>query len=144
MSDLTITPVEIRLVVRPLPALKIVVGGAGGGGGGGTGNVVGPASSVAGHLAVFADTSGELIADGGALTAAGLALLDDADAAAQRVTLGVPAGSGTSTGANTGDQTITLMGDATGSGTGTIAVTVPRLLTSLGKIYAIARGYPMI
>jgi hypothetical protein len=40
-------------------------GGGGGGGGGGTGNVVGPASSTTGHLAVFADGTGKLIADGG-------------------------------------------------------------------------------
>ncbi|MBN9522615.1 hypothetical protein J0H58_29520 [bacterium] len=37
-------------------------------------------------------------------TAAGQALLTAVDAAAQRTALGVPAGSGTSTGANTGDQ----------------------------------------
>ena len=36
------------------------------GGGGGTGNVVGPASSTAGHLATFADATGKLIQDGGA------------------------------------------------------------------------------
>jgi hypothetical protein len=37
------------------------------GGGGGTGDVVGPASSTAGHLATFADTTGKLIQDGGAI-----------------------------------------------------------------------------
>ena len=56
---------------------------------GGTGDVVGPASSTDGHLALFDGTSGKLIKDGGAVTAAGLALLDDADAAAQRTTLGL-------------------------------------------------------
>ena len=57
-------------------------------------------------------------------TVAGRALLTAADATAQRTALGVPSGSGTSTGANTGDQTITLTGEATGTGTGSFAVTL--------------------
>jgi len=40
-----------------------------GGGGGGTGNVVGPASSTNGDIAVFSGTTGKLLADGAALTA---------------------------------------------------------------------------
>jgi hypothetical protein len=53
--------------------------------------VEGPASAVDAHLAVFDSTTGKLIKDGGACTAAGLALLDDANATAQIATLGLDA-----------------------------------------------------
>lgn len=78
---------------------------------------------------------------GGDITTAGKALLDDADAAAQRTTLGLgtlatQSGtfSGTSSGTNTGDQTITLTGDVTGSGTGSFAATIAAGAVSTSKL----------
>ena len=70
-------------------------------------------------------------------TAAGRALLAGVDAAAQRISLGLgtlathsgswvdgSSFSGTSSGTNTGDQTITLTGPVTGSGKGTFATVI--------------------
>lgn len=54
--------------------------------------VSGPATAGNGNLALFDGTTGKLIKDGGVVTAAGLALLDDASASAQRTTLGVGTG----------------------------------------------------
>jgi hypothetical protein len=80
-------------------------------------------------------TTGAGVVEEVVCTAAGRALLDDADAAAQRTTLGLGTlatqsgtfsgtHSGSSSGTNTGDQTITLTGPVTGSGTGSFATTI--------------------
>lgn len=52
--------------VRNTLLKQILVAVANKTGGVGTGDVVGPASSVTGHVAIFANTSGKLLADGGA------------------------------------------------------------------------------
>lgn len=78
-------------------------------------------------------------------TAAGRALLDDANAAAQRTTLelgtlatqsGTFSGthSDTSSGTNTGDQTITLTGDVNGTGTGSFATTIAESAVTTAKL----------
>lgn len=58
--------------------------------GNGTGDVVGPASATANAIALFDGVTGKIIKSSTyTITAAGAALIDDADAAAQRTTLGV-------------------------------------------------------
>ena len=92
-------------------------------------------------------TAGAGVIEEIALTAAGRALIDDADATAQRTTLGLgtlatQSGtfSGTSSGTNTGDQTITLTGDVTGTGTGSFAATIAAASVTLAKQANVATG----
>nr|BAR24899.1 phage-related tail fiber protein [uncultured Mediterranean phage uvMED]BAR24956.1 phage-related tail fiber protein [uncultured Mediterranean phage uvMED]BAR39205.1 phage-related tail fiber protein [uncultured Mediterranean phage uvMED]BAR39259.1 phage-related tail fiber protein [uncultured Mediterranean phage uvMED] len=97
-------------------------------------------------------TAGAGVVEEIACTAAGRALIDDANAAAQRTTLGLGTlatqsgtfsgtHSGTSSGTNTGDQTITLTGAVTGTGTGSFATTLAAGIVGTSNIASDAVTY---
>lgn len=65
-------------------------------------------------------------------------LLDDVDAATFRTSIGAAGGTGTASGTNTGDQTITLTGDVIGSGTGSFAATIANNAVTMAKLADLA------
>ncbi len=89
-------------------------------GGGGTGDVVGPAGATDNAIARFDGTTGKIIQNSGATVS------DAGNITANNLS-----------GTNTGDQTITLSGDASGSGTGAITVTVASSIKSIARIFAL-------
>lgn len=84
----------------------------------GTGDVVGPASATDNAIARYDLTTGKLIQN------SGITIADGA--------------TGTLSGTNTGDQTITLTGDVTGSGTGSFAATIANDAVTFAKMQNIA------
>lgn len=109
-----------------------------GGGGGGSGDVVGPASATDNAIVRYDGTTGKLIQNSAATIA------DTSGNITAGTYNGNTIGAGSTSGTNTGDQTITLTGGVTGSGTGSFAATVVTnanltgVVTSTGNATAIA------
>ena len=98
---------------------------------------------IATNTLIGRSTAGTGDAESISCTAAGRSVIGAADAAAQRTALGLGnislatgtwANGATVSGTNTGDQTITLSGDATGTGTAGIAVTITAGAVGTSKI----------
>jgi hypothetical protein len=98
---------------------------------------------IATNTLIGRSTAGTGDAESISCTAAGRSVIGAADAAAQRTALGLGnislatgtwANGATVSGTNTGDQTITLSGDATGTGTAGIAVTIAAGAVGTSKI----------
>lgn len=87
-------------------------------GGSGSGDVVGPASSTDNAIVRYDGTTGKLIQNSAATIA------DTTGNITAGTYNGNTIGAGSTSGTNTGDQTITLTGDVTGTGTGTFATTI--------------------
>jgi len=89
-------------------------------GGGGSGDVVGPASATDNAIVRFDTTTGKLVQN------SGITIADGA--------------TGTLSGTNTGDQTITLTGDVTGTGTGSFAATIATGAVTYAKLQNASAG----
>ncbi len=87
----------------------------------GAGDVVGPASATDNAIARYDGTTGKLIQNSGAT------IDDSGNITATNFT-------GSTSGTNTGDQTITLTGDVTGAGTGTFATTIANDAVTYAKM----------
>lgn len=96
-----------------------------------TGNVTGASD--------LADQAGSLLANG-ANCSPGSAAMGVDDFGAAEGCFAVPSGTGTVSGTNTGDQTITLTGGVTGSGTGSFAATVVTNANLTGPITSVGNA----
>ena len=101
-----------------------------------TGDVVGPAGGVTDNsMVLFSGTSGKLIKGNNAVvTAAGLALLDDVNAAAQRTTLGLGTAAAANVTTGTTDTTAGRVLKVGDFGLGTTAVNYGGDLNLLGNV----------
>jgi len=108
-------------------AKGLITAASNGSGGGGSGDVVGPASATDNAIARFDGTTGKLIQNSAAT-------IDDTSGNITAGTYnGNTIGAGSTSGTNTGDQTITLTGDVTGSGIGSFAATLANTAVIAGS-----------